>query len=93
MQKSAEVVYFQCISYGASQTFLCHLGVAAKYGKDSREYGQAVGVPKSERRRPVRQKATKNNSELLKSIAIVPDTNREMTEPITSNGNGKAIEV
>lgn len=69
------------------------LGVAAKYGKDSREYGQAGGVPKSERRRPVRQKATKNSSELLQLIALASETNREMTEPITSNGNGKAIEV
>jgi hypothetical protein len=31
------------------------LGVAAKYGKNSHEYGKAGGVPKSERRRPVRK--------------------------------------
>ena len=34
------------------------LGVAAKYGKDSGEYGKAGGVPKSERRRSIRKKST-----------------------------------
>ncbi|MBL1179250.1 hypothetical protein [Pantanalinema sp. GBBB05] len=41
------------------------LGVAAKYGKNSSEYGKAGGVPKSERRRPTRKQSTAaSNAEL-----------------------------
>jgi uncharacterized phage infection (PIP) family protein YhgE len=34
------------------------LGVAAKYGKDSREYGKAGGIPKSERKKPTKKLQT-----------------------------------
>jgi hypothetical protein len=66
------------------------LGVAAKYGKDSREYGKAGGTPKSERRRPVRknatQTATSTSSEPLQpAIAI---STPEKSELVNGNGNG-----
>lgn len=71
------------------------LGVAARYGKNSREYGMAGGVPKSERRRPVRQNATQSSGATLQSLAITSSTNEKNSDPTngnnTGNGNGKAI--
>ena len=80
------------------------LGVAAKYGKDSREYGKAGGVPKSERRRPIRkttaqptvqptvQPATPTSSEPTQP-AIAPATPEKTFEVISGNGygNGKML--
>jgi hypothetical protein len=62
------------------------LGVAAKYGKNSREYGKAGGIPKSERRRPVR-KTTQPNSE-TQQPAIAASENPAEPTSLTSNGNG-----
>jgi uncharacterized phage infection (PIP) family protein YhgE len=67
------------------------LGVAAKYGKDSREYGMAGGIPKSEHRRPVRKKTTENGGELLQPMIITTSTNGKTSETVNGNENGKAI--
>lgn len=71
------------------------LGVAAKYGKDSGEYGKAGGVPKSERRRPTRKKA-ELATESLQAVASKPlneDVFKATSEPkaINGNGNGKVL--
>jgi hypothetical protein len=66
------------------------LGVAAKYGKDSREYGKAGGTPKSERRRPDRKEVTPSD-QLLKPLAIAPSTNGKASELSNGNGNGKML--
>lgn len=66
------------------------LGVAAKYGKNSGEYGKAGGVPKSERRRPMRKKtepATKS-SQATAAKPTNADTFKAMSEPQPTNGNG-----
>jgi hypothetical protein len=41
------------------------LATGAKFGTDSREYGQAGGTPRSERRRPVRKKRPANPNETV----------------------------
>jgi DNA repair ATPase RecN len=79
------------------------LGVAAKYGKDSREYGQAGGVLKSERKRPLNTskattKATTKATAKKSSNPVIPtESILEETQPlvtlngqsnVTSNGNG-----
>lgn len=64
------------------------LGVAAKYGKDSREYGQAGGVPTSERRRPTQKK--KISSKALHPLGM-PSTNEKVSEAVTGNGSGKTL--
>ncbi|MBD2463716.1 hypothetical protein H6G89_22195 [Oscillatoria sp. FACHB-1407] len=59
------------------------LGVAVKYGKDSREYGKAGGVPKSERRRSARKKTLESAQDSSQPVAIA----EPVAEP--TNGNGK----
>jgi hypothetical protein len=53
------------------------LGVAAKYGKNSGEYGKAGGVPKGERRRSNRLSTTTSGSQLPPMAIAAP-----------SNGDG-----
>jgi hypothetical protein len=71
------------------------LGVGAKYGKDSGEYGKAGGVPKSERRRRARKPATENSGEGLNSFAIAARANDKTADTMngngSSNGNGKML--
>ncbi len=66
------------------------LGVAVKYGKDSGEYGKAGGIPKSERRRPVRKKpafATEPPQAKV-STPTDEDVSKAISEPKATNGNG-----
>jgi hypothetical protein len=63
------------------------LGVAAKYGKDSREYGKAGGVPKSERRRPRKPTTDKSNAP-LQPLVMALSTNGNGTESTNGNGTG-----
>ncbi|MBW4691426.1 MAG: hypothetical protein KME27_06620 [Lyngbya sp. HA4199-MV5] len=66
------------------------LGVAAKYGKNSGEYGKAGGIPKSERRRPTRKKtepATESSSATT-AKPITTDSFKATSEPQPANGNG-----
>ncbi len=67
------------------------LGVAAKYGKNSGEYGKAGGVPKSERRRPIRKQATENGSSSSPTLTSSTPTTSEIAASATNNGssNGK----
>jgi hypothetical protein len=67
------------------------LGVAAKYGKDSGEYGKAGGVRKSERRRATRKQAPASGVETLQPLVIAAPTNGKASESVNSNGNGKAL--
>ncbi|MBW4582827.1 MAG: hypothetical protein KME42_24940 [Tildeniella nuda ZEHNDER 1965/U140] len=67
------------------------LGVAAKYGKGSGEYGKAGGIPKGERRRPTRKKATESSDDPLQPLVIAAPTNAKIAEPINGNGNGKVL--
>lgn len=67
------------------------LGVAAKYGKNSSEYGKAGGVPKSERRRSTRKKTAVSNVDLLQSLPNIDSSNEPTTESTSVNGNGKAL--
>jgi hypothetical protein len=71
------------------------LGVAAKYGKDSREYGQAGGVLKSERKRPsspFKTTAKKASNPVLPAEPTLEETLPLITlngqSNVTSNGNG-----
>lgn len=64
------------------------LGVAAKYGKDSREYGKAGGVPKGERRRPTQKKSGAMAGVTLQPFAINQLTNGQTSD--SSNGNAVA---
>lgn len=68
------------------------LGVAAKYGKNSREYGMAGGVPKSERRRPTRKRTIDNGSEPLQSLVIATSTNGTTSEPVYETQMGMETE-
>lgn len=61
------------------------LGVAAKYGKDSGEYGKAGGIPKGERRRPSRKKTTESAAELSQSSVMTASTNGKVSESASSN--------
>jgi len=63
------------------------LGVAAKYGKSSGEYGKAGGVPKDERRRPARKQVTQTGGSFLPSQFIPTPTNGTAAEPVNGNGN------
>jgi uncharacterized protein YoxC len=63
------------------------LGVAAKYGKDSGEYGKAGGVLKSEHRRPARKNAADSNGELLTAMVVPTAIKTTGAEPM----NGKAL--
>ena len=63
------------------------LGVAAKYGKNSGEYGKVGGVLKSEYRRSVRKNAAESKDELL--TAMVTPTTPE--EKASASVNGKAL--
>ncbi|MBW4473357.1 MAG: hypothetical protein KME45_23720 [Stenomitos rutilans HA7619-LM2] len=69
------------------------LGVAAKYGKNSGEYGKAGGVLKRERRRPMRKKtelATEpSQATTAKPITTVPF--KATSEPQPRNGNGNVL--
>jgi len=65
------------------------LGVAAKYGKNSGEYGKAGGVLKSERRRSVSKHVAETKDELL-SPTVTPTTPEEKASA-SVNGNGKAL--
>ncbi|MGQ9869297.1 hypothetical protein [Leptodesmis sp.] len=67
------------------------LGVAAKYGKDSSEYGKASGVPKSERRRSTQKKPRESKGEVLRSLAIPAPANGKASEPVNGNGDGKVL--
>lgn len=64
------------------------LGVAAKYGKNSGEYGKAGGVPKSERRRPSRKQNARNGETSLSSMVFPTSTNGKVAESTNGNGNG-----
>jgi uncharacterized protein YukE len=64
------------------------LGVAAKYGKNSGEYGKAGGVPKSARRRPSRKQGTENKDNSLPSLVFPTTTNGKVAESTNGNGNG-----
>jgi DNA repair ATPase RecN len=77
------------------------LGVAAKYGKDSREYGQAGGVLKSERKRPKTSKGTAKKASnsvipaepiLEEKLPLMP-LNGQNTVTSNGNGNGKTLVV
>ncbi len=61
------------------------LGAAAKYGKNSGEYGKAGGVPKSERRRPTKKRSS---GEPLQPLVITALSNGKATESVNGNGNG-----
>lgn len=69
------------------------LGVAAKYGKNSGEYGKAGGVPKSERRRPTRKQTTENGSSSSSTLISSTPTTSEFAAPATNNSssNGKIL--
>lgn len=71
------------------------LGVAAKYGKDSGEYGKAGGVPKSERRRPTRKQTSENEESPQPSLAFPTSTPGKVVESVNGhsngNGNGKLL--
>ena len=68
------------------------LGVAAKYSKDSGEYGKAGGVPKSERRRPTRKKPDVTEPpQATVSNLMNEDVFKAMSEPKAVNGNGKVV--
>ncbi len=67
------------------------LGVAAKYGKNSGEYGKAGGIPKNERRRPTRKPPTESESERLQPLVIPPSTNENTAASVNGNGNGKML--
>lgn len=60
------------------------LGVAAKYGKDSREYGKAGGTPKSERRRPNRKQST---SRTLQPMVVSASSNSSSNRGSNSSSN------
>jgi DNA repair ATPase RecN len=69
------------------------LGVAAKYGKDSREYGQAGGILKSERKRPSTLKTSRKSiksvdSAIEQPIETLPIITVTSPNQVTSNGNG-----
>jgi hypothetical protein len=65
------------------------LGVAAKYGKNSREYGKAGGVPKGEYRRSPRSKTAQSSSK--SQPLVVTPINEKAAKSVNGNGNGKAI--
>ena len=65
------------------------LGVAAKYGKNSGEYGKAGGVLKSERRRSASKHVAEAKDELLTAM-VTPKTPEEKASA-SVNGNGKAL--
>ncbi|MGV0028925.1 hypothetical protein [Phormidesmis priestleyi] len=71
------------------------LGVAAKYGKDSGEYGKAGGVPKSEYRRPTRKKpeSVADSPQTVASKPMNEEIFQIMSEPkaVNGNGNGKVL--
>jgi hypothetical protein len=67
------------------------LGVAAKYGKNSGEYGKAGGVLKSERRRSTRKQITQSENDLLQPMVMTALTNESTATSINSNGNGKTL--
>jgi hypothetical protein len=70
------------------------LGVAAKYGKDSREYGQAGGILKSERKRPGTLKTAQKSAKLAVAAieqpieSTLPRLTLTSQNQVTSNGNG-----
>lgn len=66
------------------------LGVAAKYGKDSGEYGKAGGTPKSERRRPTRKtpEVVTEPPQATTSKPLPENLFNVMSEPQATNGNG-----
>jgi len=65
------------------------LGVAAKYGKNSGEYGKAGGVLKSERRRSASKHVAESRDELLSPTVIPSLTPEKGAESV--NGNGKVV--
>jgi hypothetical protein len=67
------------------------LGVAAKYGKNSGEYGKAGGIPKSERRRPIRKKPTENGVASPQPSNTTALANGKTFELGNTNGNGKVL--
>ena len=67
------------------------LGVAAKYGKNSGEYGKAGGVPKSERRRPSQKQAGESSVTTLQPLITTAATNGKASEAVNGNGNGKVL--
>jgi hypothetical protein len=76
------------------------LNVAALYGKDSREYGKAGGVPTSERKKgkgsrkakAVTPMSTESEQAIVNNLPVVDLTsNGKVTLNGTSNGNGKAL--
>ena len=67
------------------------LGVAAKYGKNSQEYGKAGGIPKSERRRPSRRRTTEQVVKPSPLQMIAAPTNGKVSESVNGNGNGKVL--
>lgn len=67
------------------------LGVAARYGKDSGEYGKAGGVPKSERRRPTKKKATEDSAASLPAMTTAISSPESSAQSV--NGNGKVTVV
>jgi hypothetical protein len=64
------------------------LGVAAKYGKNSREYGKAGGVPKSEYRRATQKKTAAPSGDLLQPSVRSTSINETAVESVNENGNG-----
>lgn len=67
------------------------LGVAARYGKGSREYGMAGGIPKGERRRPTRKNVDESKGDLLPLMVSPLPINEKAPEPANGNGNGKVF--
>ena len=67
------------------------LGVAAKYGKSSGEYGKAGGVPKSKRRRPSQKKIGESGEASSQPLVIPALTNGKTSESVNGNGNGKVL--
>lgn len=65
------------------------LGVAAKYGKNSGEYGKAGGILKRERRRPTRKKTATELSPATTAKPITTVPSKAASEPQPVNGNGK----
>jgi hypothetical protein len=75
------------------------LNVAALYGKDSREYGKAGGIPTSERKKAKVSRKAKTTvmaqpesaEAIVNSLPMVDLTSNGKLMVKTSNGNGKAL--
>jgi hypothetical protein len=66
------------------------LGVGAKYGTDSREYGKAGGVRKSERKRPSKNNAKTQPNPIAPEAAEDPIAPELLLNSINLSANGNA---